>query len=187
MIRLTVNAKSGPQIFVFNQPTIVMGTDASRVDVVLIGPTIQPIHLKITEQKEALILINFANDPFASVNGHAFGKKVLHSGDVIFVDQMTILFEKLSPALKEPSSFLSSLVDRSQESLAPPSEHAVTDSSSHFALPFEGEVEALEEEEWPPTLLEKDFNDQELKETRKGGARSADLFIGLFFRGASLS
>lgn len=95
MIRLTLNAHSDSEIHLFNKSTILIGTDAPHVDLVLPGSDIQPIHLKIVEQKGLYHLINLANDPFVSVNGHPFGKKLLNSGDNIILSQTTLLFETL--------------------------------------------------------------------------------------------
>src|SRR4029077_18497216 len=96
MIRLTLNAKSDPEIHLFNKSTILIGAEADHVDLLLPGPHIQPIHLKILEQNGFPVLVNYANDPFISVNGHPFGKKLLNSGDIITIHQITLLFENLN-------------------------------------------------------------------------------------------
>ncbi|MCE2982583.1 MAG: FHA domain-containing protein [Parachlamydia sp.] len=98
MIRLTINATSDPEIHLFNKNTLLLGSDPSLVDLVLETDDhpILPVHLKIVEQEGFLILINQANDPFVSINGQPFGKKLLNSGDVIIVHQKEILFENLS-------------------------------------------------------------------------------------------
>ncbi len=173
MIRLTINAQSDPEIHLFNKSTILMGADANLVDLVLAGASIQAIHLKIVEQNGFLILINQANDPFASVNGHPFGKKLLNSGDVILVQQHQILFENLATSTIIPSNAatsMNSLAPLLQEKLQKqegtiPSESAclVQAEASKgplltITLPFEAEVEALKDEEWKKTNLELYLN-----------------------------
>lgn len=156
MIRLTLNAQSDPEIHLFNKSTILLGTDSTQVDLVLSGAEIQPIHLKIIEHNGFPILINYANDPFVTVNGHPFGKKLLNSGDVIVLHQITILFEKLlSPVETDHSkeealvSLLDNKIKKQEDSVAQtiisqPSENIFFPS---FSLPFEQEVEVLREEE----------------------------------------
>jgi hypothetical protein len=169
MIRLTLNATSDPEIHLFNKSTILIGANSPHIDLSLPGSDIQPIHLKITEQNGVLIIINYANDPFVSLNGHPFGKKLLNSGDVILVNQTTILFENLdshqTKELKEDNAIaqkpLTSLLEKkakkqgkveAEHQKSPLSEDPLIGSS--FSLPFENEVEALKEEEWQQTSLE---------------------------------
>ncbi len=171
MIRLTLNAQSDPAIHLFNQPTVLIGADSAHVDLVLPGAGIQPIHLKIIQQDHLLILINHANDPFVSVNGHPFGKKLLNSGDVILIDQITILFESLpsseieaviaNRAIPLPSLLANKVKKQegvTQELCALQAENHY--GPAHFSLPFEQEVEALPDHEWQKTSLDvylKDF------------------------------
>lgn len=173
MIRLTINAQSDPEIHLFNKSTILMGADTSLVDLVLAGASIQAIHLKIVEQNGFLILINQANDPFASVNGHPFGKKLLNSGDVILVQQHQILFENLAAATITPShaststnsspSPLHNNAQKQKEVISSESACLVQAEASKgpllsIALPFETEVEALKDEEWKKTNLDLYLN-----------------------------
>lgn len=159
MIRLTVNAHSDPEIHLFNKPTILLGSDSSLVDLTLPGSDIQPIHLQILYQNGFPILINYANDPFVSVNGHPFGKKLLNSGDVILVQQITILFEYLISEIDQANKdTLASLIDHktfNPEEILPASASPIeAPYFSSFALPFEQEVETLKEEELQKSSLE---------------------------------
>lgn len=173
MIRLTFNAQSDPEIHLFNKSTILLGAESAHVDLLLLGSEIQPIHLKIIEQNGFPILINCANDPFASVNGHPFGKKLLNSGDIIVVQQNTILFETLiNPndsivqCSKQESSpsLLQNHINKQEEikqekviqQTTPTSENICFTS---FSLPFEKEVEVLKDDE-----IEKDALEIYLKE-----------------------
>lgn len=171
MIRLTLNAQSDPEFHLFNKSTILLGSDSSLVDLILPDSDIEPIHLKITEQNGFLILSNEANDPFVSVNGHPFGKKLLSSGDIIMVHQTTILFEILnSPppqameVAKEEeklSAILENKIRKQEATSLQPAGLPVADDGlfASFTLPFEQEVEVLNEEE-----LETDSLDHYLKE-----------------------
>lgn len=158
MIRLTLNAQSDSEIHLFNKSTILIGADTPHVDLVLPGPDIQPIHLKIVEQKGCYLLINFANDPFVSVNGHPFGKKLLNSGDTIVLYQTNLLFE----IIETPNSINKN--DQENENILIPIEQQKQSSDGSvpatcltppFSLPFEQEVEALNEEELQKAPLDK--------------------------------
>lgn len=147
MIRLTLNAQSDPEIYLFDKSTVLIGAEPSLVDLVLENPDIQPIHLKITCVKGKFFLKNTANDPFTSLNGHPFGKKLLSTGDLINLQDTTLLFEALPPLITEIKSAKSE-----EKSPTPPEEKSCTPSSiSHlrlpFHFPFEEEVEAFNEEE----------------------------------------
>lgn len=185
MIRLTFNAHSDPEIHLFNKSIILLGSDSNLADLILPGSSIQPIHLKIMEQNGFPILINYANDPFVSINGHPFGKKLLNSGDVIIVHHLPILFENLqvvSGAEKEDvkieqreekkAQAIVSLSDnkiKKEEVLAEivrPSK--MTSDFSSFSLPFEKDVEALKEEDLKKTSLDTYLKDIEsIQDTAK--------------------
>lgn len=164
MIRLTLNAHSNPEIHLFNKSTIFIGSDANHADLILSHPHIQSIHLKIIEQNGHPFLINYVNDPFVTLNDNAFGKKLLNSGDVISLHQMTLLFENLptappnlSDSVKEEGS-VSPLVneidqpDNAQSTLLTPLAEGADFTS--FSFPFEGEVKGLGEEELQQTSLD---------------------------------
>lgn len=143
MIRLTLNALSNPKIHLFNKSIILLGAESAQVDLILPGVAIQPLHLKIIEQNEYHILINYVNDPFVSVNGQPFGKRIIRSGDQIVIHQTTLLFETDTPPPKKEKIPQSS----------PPLSQYLSPLPS-FSLPFEKEVEALKEEELQKTSLE---------------------------------
>jgi hypothetical protein len=138
MIRLTLNAQSKPEIHLFNKSTILIGSELSHVDLFLSGPDIQPIHLKIIEQD-------------------GFGKKLLNSGDIIVIHQITLLFENLNAAFlsetdKVKEEALTSLsankIKKQEEKSYSPSVPLLESAYlSSFSLPFEQEVNVLGEEE----------------------------------------
>lgn len=177
MIRLTLNAHSEPEIHLFNKSTIFIGSDSSHVDLVLPGPDIQPIHLKIIEQKGIYSLINSANDPFVSINGHPFGKKILSSGDLIVIHQITLFFETLNSPVpeteepKEKENHLSALLDnkikeKDNEQSAPISS-TENPYLSPFSFPFEQEIEAFNESELQKTPLDQYLNELETENREK--------------------
>lgn len=168
MFRLTLTANSEPQIHLYNQSTILIGSEGAHVDLVLPNPFIQPLHLKIVDQNDSPHLINQANDPFVTLNGKAFGKKRLHSGDLITIHDATLLFEVLPPTFEEIKK------NESEDLLKPKPElvalscemHEMTKSpslpsfSSHqkdqhpFSFPFENDVTPLSDDEIHQTTLE---------------------------------
>ena len=158
MIRLTLNAQSDPEIHLFNKSIILIGTEAGHVDLIIPGPHIHPIHLKIEEQNGFPVLINYANDPFVSINGHPFGKKLLNSGDIIVVHETTLLYENLnSSCISENDTakeealalLLENKIKKQEEPIQPTPSSSSHESAflSSFSFPFEQEVEVLGEEE----------------------------------------
>ena len=145
MIRLTVNAQSKPQVHLFNQAAIRIGAAAEHSDLVVEGPVYAiSVGLLITEMNGCFILFNQTNDPFLSLNGHPFGRKLLNTGDVILVGETEILFENLdtaAPVRKTESSYAEQV---------PP-------IFLDVSLPFEGEVKGYDEKEWQEIepLMEK--------------------------------
>ena len=158
MIRLTLNAHSSdPEIYLFNQSTILLGSDPTLTDLLLQGPDIQSIHLKILKQNGFPIISNDANDPFVSVNGHPFGKKLLNSGDIILVHQTTILFENFNTSnsirhngSEESASLLQNKIKKNEGDVPLEGEHSSIELKPHssFPLSFEQEVEVLKDEEF---------------------------------------
>lgn len=137
MIRLTINTPSGPEIHLFNKSSILIGSDSSKVDLVLSANDIQPIHLKITKNEDFILIFNLANDPFISLNGHPFGKKLLNHGDLLLVHETEILFEYLP---------------ESTETKKKESDRPFLDLN----LPLEEEgLHVLSDEEWHPSYIDE--------------------------------
>lgn len=94
MIKLTLQSDSTTTVHSFSKTLVVIGSlDNPEADLQVPGSAIKPFHLKIQEQDGHFILINCANDPFATLNRQAFGKKMIQSKDVIGIAGATILFE----------------------------------------------------------------------------------------------
>lgn len=95
MIKLTINPNIAPVIWTFNQKNISIGSGSgpTKADLSLSDSSLQSIHLKIVDEGHRFIIINFANDPFATLNGLPFGKKTLKTQDLIHIGSHTILFE----------------------------------------------------------------------------------------------
>lgn len=166
MIRLTLNTQSDSEIHLFNKSTILIGADTPHVDLALPGSDIYPIHLKIVEQKGFYLLINFANDPFVSVNGHPFGKKLLNSGDKITLYQTTLLFETLDiPILNNENEGQNEknsipIYDEKNENR----DEKKSPFIAPFSFSFEQDVEALNEEELQKAPLDKYLNEFEFNQ-----------------------
>ncbi len=151
MVRLTLKVSSGSEIHLFNKPIIVIGSTAANADLTLSGPTIKPIHLKIINQDKSLVLINEANDPFATVNDQPFGKSHLQSGDLINIEQNTILFELLPSSAIGHNHALKEIKNLFSTNTSPPEEQITLNP---FMLSFEGEVNPLESNEWQTVCLD---------------------------------
>lgn len=151
MIRLTIHSQSGPQIHLFKKDIITLGKESSGADLTISEEGLQPIFLNIVQQNGFPIIINLANDPFISLNGHPFGKKLLNHGDIILIRDTEILFENLNTP-------------------AEPTTH--TDSSSppllNIELPFENEVDAFKDDEWHSSSIDQiTLSSDDLPDTTK--------------------
>lgn len=94
MIKLTIHSKSESTSVIFNQQVITIGKGLSNaVDVPLTDENLQDIHLKILSQNNRYIALNYANDPFATLNDLPFGKKNLKNHDALQIGDVTINFE----------------------------------------------------------------------------------------------
>jgi hypothetical protein len=183
MIRLTLNPHFDPQIYLFNQSTILIGSDSSKVDLPISDPKIHPIHLKIVKQNDLFILFNEANDPFASADGHPFGKRVLKSGESIVIHDTTLLFEiiKLSAdcemGQRESPSLLIEEVKK-KGSLEPPDPTIVQPVVPFsFSLPFEEEVEILKEDEWESEPIKAYLKELELAKEPSPALKDASVSL----------
>ncbi len=141
MIRLTIHAKIDPEIYLFNKPVVLLGNDSEQVDLKIEEEEIQGIHLEILVQNGMYVLVNLTKDPFVTVNGHSFGKKLLNSGDVILVHETPILFEKIEA--DQTNAFQDNEENPSKEPFLQESSTSIIS----FPLPFEGEVDPLPDEE----------------------------------------
>jgi len=93
MIKLTVNPDLQPDVKIFDQSTVIIGSDVPTTsDISLPGESLSPMHVKIQEQDNCFIIINHANDPFVTLNGFPFGKKTLKENDIIQIGRTTIRF-----------------------------------------------------------------------------------------------
>lgn len=102
MIKLTVNPHTRPSVYVFDKATVIIGAlEGSNIDIRLAGEKLEQEHIRIVEVDNKFIAINQANDPFATINGMPFGKKVIHSNDIFEVGNTEILFEgNIVPGVK---------------------------------------------------------------------------------------
>ena len=178
MFRLTLNPESTPEIHLFNQSSIALGSDPALVHLVIPGSDIFSIHLRMIKLGKDVVILNEANDPFASVNGHPFGKKFLHSGDLIKTLETAILFEILDPDFDQKQGDRKDNIDEGSFQAAVDDE---TRSQSHglpnfdlkpvasFSLPFEQDFEGIKED------LDDDALDRLLKELESSEEISAQM------------
>ncbi len=162
MIRLTLHPHFDPEIHLFNKSTLFIGSDSSKVDLPLVGENIAPIHLKILKQNDQFILVNEANDPFVSVNGQPFGKKILQSGDLFTIQDIPILFEMV----KCPSE--GELGKKEKGACLPSLQKEDKTCLSSFSLPFQEEgISPLKEKEWAEDTMQVYLKELEKKEKKE--------------------
>ncbi len=169
MIRLTLSTSKEPEIHLFNKSTILMGSDSQMVDLILPGSNIQDIHLKIAEINHSYYLYNCPHDPFVSLNGHPFGKKIINSGDLITIDSFSILFETIH--IKDKSE--KKREDNPSKNIGCVQPEKSEQKESLLDIPFEEDVEGLKDDEieiksLENYLLELEKNDiEEPKKNKK--------------------
>lgn len=169
MIRLTLHPHSNPEIHLFNKSSLCIGSASSGNDLSLPNSSLKAEHLKIVEEKGACFLINIANDPFSSVNGRPFGKKLLRTGDIISTGQEEILFEQLPKAgspIKESSP---ESVILSTPLVSCQADDQTTQPFMDFVLPFEKDVSAFADHEMS-TLSNTLLKEESAPKTNKGPA-----------------
>src|SRR5436189_52185 len=91
MIRLIVNPDKQPHLMTFDKEVIIIGS-AQDADLVLKGEKLEKAHVKIERQANNYLIFNQANDPFVTLNGLPFGKKILKSEDLIQIGNTQIRF-----------------------------------------------------------------------------------------------
>lgn len=94
MIKLTVNPNSQQPPHCFDKAAVIIGSGpVSQADLAIPGEKLEPVHVKIMEQEGRFVVINQANDPFATLNGIPFAKRTIKNGDILQIGETVILFE----------------------------------------------------------------------------------------------
>lgn len=94
MITLIVlsNSPEASETRSFDQDTLVIGA-SEQSDLNLQDEHLQETHLKIWHDGERYLVLNVANDPFATLNDLPFGKKTLQNGDILQIGRTLLKFE----------------------------------------------------------------------------------------------
>lgn len=91
MIKLTINPDTPTsKSIIFIKEKVVIGCHA---DLTLPEEDLQNMHVQIQETEGRFIIINTANDPFATINGDPFGKRTIHNQDLLQIGNTRISFE----------------------------------------------------------------------------------------------
>lgn len=89
MIHITITSDTPPKKYAFKALPLCIGS--CHADIIF--NDLEPEHFKILEENGHLIIINLANDPFATLNDLPFGKKKLKNHDVLKVNSHLLQFE----------------------------------------------------------------------------------------------
>lgn len=186
MIKITINPHESPIVSVFDQEIIIIGsgTGSMKADLILPDAAIQPIHIKIVHKGLLCQVINYANDPFATLNDLPFGKKNIKDSGVLQVGRHLIQIElkyiesaqdeeKIPSSTNEPLNVtLEGLLEwqavEKKASLPPSSISENLLKSSNFLpnpsrmapqeiskFPFQEEANFLEQKKWAKSQLEE--------------------------------
>lgn len=94
MIKLTLHPQANSKMCTFDKMRVIIGAaNSPEADLHLSDECLQNIHVEILENQESFQIINRANDPFVSLNGLPFGKKLLKNGDLIQIGKTRLQFE----------------------------------------------------------------------------------------------
>lgn len=91
MIRLILSPDLNPITYIYEKDAVTIGTTGD--DLALPDEMLQEAHVKIVEEEGRFFIYNTANDPFVTVNGLAFGRKVLRTKDIIQIGNTILRFE----------------------------------------------------------------------------------------------
>lgn len=92
MLKLTVNPQTNSLVRNFDQKIVTIGSGygSPLADLGLSDQELQSIHIKIMEDNHRYLAFNLANDPFVTLNGLPFGKKVIKNNDLLQIGQHSI-------------------------------------------------------------------------------------------------
>lgn len=93
MIRLILHPDTDPKTYTYEKEAVTIGNNGDDLSIPHEG--MGPAHVKITEEQGRFYIYNNANDPFVTVNGLAFGRRLLRSQDIIQIGNTSIKFEGL--------------------------------------------------------------------------------------------
>lgn len=97
MIKMTINPQAEPKSFCFNQDAIIIGEGSPEsVDICFPSEGLHQNHIKILYKENGYWVINQANDPFVTLNGQPFGKKLLQKKDVLQIRNHTLHIDDIS-------------------------------------------------------------------------------------------
>lgn len=97
MIKMTINPQAEPKTFCFNQDIIIIGEGSPEsVDICFPSEGLHQNHIKIIYKDNTYWVINQANDPFVTLNGHPFGKKMLQMKDLLQIRNHIMVIEEIS-------------------------------------------------------------------------------------------
>ncbi len=113
MIRLEIHGETE----IFDKNVVIIGS--GEVDLRLEDPSIYPVHLKIEETGDRFLLINIANDPFATVNGLPFGKKTLQFNDEIQIGKQIIRFVTEKKVVQPKAMTVANVIEDTAEEQDP--------------------------------------------------------------------
>lgn len=183
MIRLTVKSNHNPLIKTFDQKIVTIGS-GNQADLNLSDQELEPIHIQIMVEGSRILAINFANDPFVTLNDLPFGKKELKNLDLLQLGSHSILFEvenrsqpvekrktlSIEPVVDTLVTSLEKLIDN--QVLPAPSNSFGSNSSSIPVAPF---FQSMEKN--PTDIASFEEPQKKIKENQLKGLDLDDLLL----------
>ncbi len=101
MIKITVHPEGDPKTYQFSQANIVIGEGLpGAVDICFPSEGLHQNHVRIVLKENGYQILNQANDPFVTLNGQPFGKKMLQRGDLLQIRNHTLRIDSIDEAVQ---------------------------------------------------------------------------------------
>lgn len=99
MLKITELTAGQEKSSLFSEDSLIVGDSQGVTDVrstlLFTGRGLKAEHVKIFKQDGSLWVINHANDPFVTLNGHPFFKKQMNSGDILKIRDIELKVEEV--------------------------------------------------------------------------------------------
>ena len=97
MLKITLSDTADSPRYFDKTPLVIGSSLSQKADLKLENQTIEAEHIVIHEKRGKFEIVNQANDPFVTLNGVPFGKKILKGKDILQIGPQEIVLEIEKP------------------------------------------------------------------------------------------
>lgn len=161
-LKITVNPDHAPTTYCFDSEVVIVG-DGSPESVHICFPSegLHKNHVKFLYSEGAFWVINQAQDPFVSLNGHPFGRKKIEEKDRLQIRDHVLQIDEIGSKSLQENSF----------QISPSKEKEIT--SQNYQEPDQNfpDLESLANDDNPEAWFPQDIKTLESSLSQKGGRR----------------